>query len=125
MGFVSCEVSNQGGRGDDIHSNRELSSDSRGSVFEPFLICVFLSKRHFEPSHEKTNNLGFRPGLTQINLYSHRSRLEACDFRFKKNPCSENKVLISCEVTAQLISTFVFVYAECWFSHAATHLLYQ
>ena len=31
----------------------------------------------FEPVHEKTNNLGFRPGPTQTRLYSHRSRLEA------------------------------------------------
>ena len=30
-----------------------------------------------EPLHEKTNNLGFRPGLTQTGLFSHRSRLEA------------------------------------------------
>ena len=29
-----------------------------------------------EPSHEKTNNLCFRPGLTQIGLFSHRRRLE-------------------------------------------------
>ena len=25
-----------------------------------------------EPVHEKTNNWGFRPGLTQIRLYSYR-----------------------------------------------------
>ena len=31
----------------------------------------------FEPLHEKTNNSGFQPGQTQIDLYSHRSRLEA------------------------------------------------
>ena len=37
-----------------------------------------------EPSHEKTSNLGFRPGPTQTGLYSHRSRLEACNFGFKK-----------------------------------------
>ena len=30
-----------------------------------------------EPVHEKTNNLGFRPGPTQTRLYSHRNRLEA------------------------------------------------
>ena len=30
-----------------------------------------------EPVREKTNNLVFRPGLTQTGLYSHRSRLEA------------------------------------------------
>ena len=26
----------------------------------------------YEPVHEKTINLGFRPGLTQTGLYSHR-----------------------------------------------------
>ena len=29
-----------------------------------------------EPVHDKTNNLGFRPGPTQTDLYSYRSRLE-------------------------------------------------
>ena len=29
-----------------------------------------------EPLHEKINNLVFRPGPTQIELHSHRSRLE-------------------------------------------------
>ena len=31
----------------------------------------------YEPVHDKTNNLGFLPGLTQTGLCSHRSRLEA------------------------------------------------
>ena len=31
----------------------------------------------YEPVHEKTNNLGFQPGLTQTGLYSHRRWLEA------------------------------------------------
>ena len=30
-----------------------------------------------EPVREKTNNLGFRPGLTQTDLYNHRKELEA------------------------------------------------
>ena len=37
----------------------------------------------FEPVHEKTNNLGFRPGPTQTGLYSHRTLLEAGNFVFK------------------------------------------
>ena len=36
------------------------------------------------PGREKTGLLGFRPGLTQTGLYSHRKRLEALDFGFKK-----------------------------------------
>ena len=31
----------------------------------------------FEPVHDKTNNLGFRPGPTQTGLYKHRRWLEA------------------------------------------------
>ena len=31
---------------------------------------------------------------------------------------AKTKVLISFEVTAKLICAFVFVYADCWFSHA-------
>ena len=38
-------------------------------------ICA--QKKSNEPVHEKTNNLGFRPGPTQTRLYSHRNRLEA------------------------------------------------
>ena len=34
-------------------------------------------KSIYEPRHEKTILWGFRPGLTQTNLYSHRTRLEA------------------------------------------------
>ena len=73
---------------------------------------------NFEPSRVKTNNLGFRPGLTQTRL--HRRWLEALNFLFmKKNKCTihvaKTKMLISCAVTAQLICIFVFAYAGCWF----------
>ena len=34
------------------------------------------NKMLFEPRREKTGLLGFRPGATQIGLYSHRSRLD-------------------------------------------------
>ena len=65
--------------------------------------------------HEKTNNSGFRPGLTQIGLCSYRKGLEACNFGFnKKRNCTicvvKTKVLISCAVTAQLICAYVFAY---------------
>ena len=32
--------------------------------------------RQYEPRREKTGLRGFRPGATQIGLYSHRSRLD-------------------------------------------------
>ena len=57
-----------------------------GKQTSPFLylkIILRKVKRHaetdktFKPVHEKTNNLGFRPGLTQTGLYSHRKELEA------------------------------------------------
>ena len=64
----------------------------------------------------------FRTGPTQ-RLYSHRSRLEACNFGFKKKRkcsiCSENKRA----VTAKLICVLVFAYADCWFYHEAAPML--
>ena len=49
----------------------------------------------------------------KLALYSLGKRLEACNFRFKKKrDCTicvaKTKLLISCAVTAQLISSFVF-----------------
>ena len=81
----------------------------------------------FEPLSEKTNNLGFRPGLTQISLYSHKSRLEAFDFGLKKKrDCTirvaKTKALIRFMVTAKLVCAFVFAYTDCWFSHSGVHL---
>ena len=35
-----------------------------------------------KPLHEKTNNLGFRPGQTQTGLYSDRKWLKAGNFGF-------------------------------------------
>ena len=60
----------------------------------------------YKPWREKTNNLGFRAGQTQTSLYSPRSRLEACDFGFKKKrDCTvcvtKRKALISFAVTAK------------------------
>ena len=77
-------------------------------------------------SHEETNNLGFRPGLTQTGLHSHRIMLSAWKFGLMKKRdftiCeSKTKALISCAVTAQLICAFVFAYADCWFSDDAAH----
>ena len=43
-----------------------------------------LYHKKYEPVHEKTNNLGFRPGPTQTRLYSHRIWLEAGNFGFTK-----------------------------------------
>ena len=45
----------------------------------------------FEPLHEKTNNLGFRSGLTQTSLYSHRNWLEIKKVEELYYPCSEIK----------------------------------
>ena len=36
---------------------------------------------------------------------------------------AETKVLISFAVSAKLTCAFGFVYADCWFSHEAAHLL--
>ena len=91
------------------------------------LMCDEALKFEHEPVREKTNNLGFRPGLTQIGLYSHRRWLEAENFGFKKKrDCTiheaKTKALISFAVTAKLICVFVFAYANCCFSHAQAHI---
>ena len=82
----------------------------------------------FEPSHDKTNNLGFRPGLTQTGLYKHKRWLQAGNLRFRKEEnctirVAKSKALISFVVTAKLVCAFVFAYADCWLSCAAPHLL--
>ena len=38
---------------------------------------------------------------------------------------AKTKALISCVVTAQLICTFVFTYADCLFSYVAAHFVYE
>ena len=62
-----------------------------------------------QPWHEKSG----LQGLTQTDLYSRISRLEASNFRFKKKRNStirvaKTKALISFAVTAKLICAFVF-----------------
>ena len=71
---------------------------------------------------------GFRTGLTQTGLYSHKRWLEAGNLGFrKKRDCSiyvaKTKGLISCAVTTQLICGFVFAYAKSLFSHDAAHIM--
>ena len=67
------------------------------------------------PLHMKSNNLGFRPGLTQTSLYSHRKGLEALNVEFKKKKnctirVAKTKALISCAVTAQPICALFYLY---------------
>ena len=69
--------------------------------------CLPPGKFIHEPLHEKINNLGFRPRPTQTRPYTHRNRIEARKFRFrKKRHCkyymykAKAKALISC---AQLL----------------------
>ena len=45
----------------------------------------------FEPCHEKTNVLGFRSGLTQTTLYSHRRWLEAANFGCRNFSCRKKR----------------------------------
>ena len=68
-------------------------------------MCFQASWKELLALHEKTNNRGFQPGLTQSRLYSHRSRIEALYLRYKwKSNCNirvrKTLVLISCVVTA-------------------------
>ena len=66
----------------------------------------------------------FPTGPTQTGLHKHRRWLEALNFGFKKKrKCSirvaKSKALISFAISAKLICVFVFVYADCCFSHEA------
>ena len=54
---------------------------------------------------------GFRPGSTQIGLYSHRRWLEAGNFG-----------LVSRGITAKLICVFVFANAKIRFSHNEAYI---
>ena len=42
-----------------------------------FYTNIYWMAFGYEPVHEKTNNLGFRPGPIQTRLYSHRRNLES------------------------------------------------
>ena len=74
-----------------LTSARRLLTILSSAPFQPLHVNANKSlaatpriENEFEPVCEKTNNLGFRPGLTQTGLYSHRSRLEAWNFRCRK-----------------------------------------
>ena len=76
----------------------------------------------YELHHEKTGLQGVRPGLTQIGLYSHRTRLEVRIFLFKgKRNCTIHKEKAKA-VTAQLICAYVFTYAKIQFSHDVAYI---
>ena len=76
--------------------------------------------------NEKSNNFNFQPGPTQTGLYSHRSRIEASNFGFKKKDytvcVAKTKALINFAVTVKLTCTFVFTNAICLFSHDTAQL---
>ena len=44
----------------------------RGTCGRIAILLNVFTLLKYEPVREKTNNLGFRPGLTQTGLYSHR-----------------------------------------------------
>ena len=76
---------------------------------------------------EKTNNLGskkvrHKPGFT---VTEDGERVEVLHLESRGNctiSVAKTKALISFAVTARLICAFVFVYADCWCSHAAAHM---
>ena len=66
-----------------------------------------------EPRREKTGIRDFRPATTQTGMYSHRRRLEAGNFGYKRNcttlvPKANALISLAVTVTAQLICAFVF-----------------
>ena len=81
----------------------------------------------YKPWHGKTNHFGFRPGLTQTELYKNRRWLEAGNFGFRISrkgdvtiSVAKPKTLISSAVTAQIIC--VFAYVDYLFSDAVAHI---
>ena len=89
---------------------------------------IFSALQLYGPCCEKTGLWGFRPGLTQTGLYSHRRWLEASNFGFRKERgcaicVAKTKSLISDAVTAQLICIFVFAYAKIRFSHDTAQMI--
>ena len=81
----------------------------------------------FEPVCEKTSNLDCESNQAV------QSQKKVRDWKFGIWKVEElylihvakTKALTSFAVTAKLICTFVFAYADCWFSHAAAHLLFR
>ena len=73
---------------------------------EKKLLCILTLLVH----HEKIGLWGFRPGLTQIDLYSHRRWLEALNFGFRKR----RNFTILVKKTKALIS---YAKAKICFSH--------
>ena len=71
---------------------------------------------HNKPRRNENCLRGFRPGLTQTDLYSLRSRLETLNCEFKKD-------YILC-VAAENKGAIVFAWAKIRFSHDAGHILY-
>ena len=95
--------------------NNQLDQRKSPEYETPYRMLIWTTTRENRSS-------GFRPSPTQTGLWSHRSRPEALNFRFrKKRDCTvcavKTKALISCAVTAQLISAFVFAYVKIRCSH--------
>ena len=77
----------------------------------------------YDPVREKAYNLGsdqvrHKPGCTVTEAGYKLEILGISRIRVVKT-----KALISFAVTAKLICAFVFAYADCWFSHAAAHII--
>ena len=62
-----------------LHADSEDSDHPRWTQ-----LLVSSSNGTYEPRCEKTGLRGFRPGLTQTGLCSHRRWLEALNFGFRK-----------------------------------------
>ena len=75
----------------------------------------------FQPCHDKTCLLGFRPSLTQTWLYCHRKWLEAEKIQILevKGLYRKTKALINCAV----VWAFVFAYAKSRVSHETAQLI--
>ena len=78
---LSFEMSVCGNHTVETYSNCGLTSVERAANYSPAVTLYTCTLGYgvllYEPHSEKTGLRGFRPGPTQIGLYSHRRYLEA------------------------------------------------
>ena len=77
LAYPSFTILKWGLRGYSLHGHIFLMFGSVCYSARVGIVSSQLSYITNEPQHEKTGLLGFRPGLTQTSLYSHRKGLEA------------------------------------------------
>ena len=108
--------------------NGHTKSKKSRAKFEMVFLKDVNQSFIFELRLEKTGLRDFRAGPMQTGLYSHRRRLEAGNFGFKKKRVctirvAKTKAMISFTVTAKLILHLCYLIDKIRFSHEEVHLM--